>query len=472
MNSDVAGVKSLFISPNKMNAFVKQEIQGIAEERDFVSKVKEYIRGDYHQGLLITGIRSTGKTVGVLQAIPSDVSAFYFSPVYRGVNLDLDALCDMFSSAKADVWVLDEYSWINDPDLKLANYLAGQAKLGKKIIITGTDSAKIHSLVNSEFVHRAIELHTTVFTYDEFKRLYHLPNNQETMKRYLSVGGIFETSVHENFGSLQDFIKNAVLDNLSSYYTGFDPVMIKACVYTIFYDCVCNLFGREGSEVPVYGYDTEILSLNEYLERIGIDPAITIDNSVLSEIAHKLSEIDIVFTINDYKRRDNYRSYITNPCLSYQLTKAVFNQEDLSTGYLGRLYEAAVVCSTYVKYVKSPANGFYETHFLFGRKNRENYEIDLILCDPSYAYIIETKMSHNDDFTLSDNASIVKDIIPSILGDLEIGGRYVIYQGKEKAGMVNGKNIIYTNNWGIDFKKTEEHLERLKSLPENDDGIK
>ena len=52
-----------------------------------------------------------------------------------------------------------------------------------------------------------------------------------------------------------------------------------------------------------------------------------------------------------------------------------------------------------------------------------------------------------------------------MLGDYDVVGRYVIYQGMPKVEMVNGHRIYFTNDWSLansfeDFqKKTEaEHI--------------
>jgi hypothetical protein len=92
----------------------------------------------------------------------------------------------------------------------------------------------------------------------------------------------------------------------------------------------------------------------------------------------------------------------------------------------------------------------------------KNYEIDFILYDDRSAYLFECKMSKNDDFTLSENASIIKDFLPNFLGDREVCGRYVIYQGKEKCENRNSYDIIYSNNWDVFSEDFEKKVEVLK----------
>ena len=61
----------------------------------------------------------------------------------------------------------------------------------------------------------------------------------------------------------------------------------------------------------------------------------------------------------------------------------------------------------------------------------------------------------------------MKDIIPDLLGDKDVLGRYIIYQGKDKALKSNEKDVIYTSDWGIEFTKFEELLAKYSNESEN-----
>lgn len=50
------------------------------KERDFVSQVKDYIDSSLKKVLLISGLRGTGKTVGLLQAMEHN-NALYILPM-------------------------------------------------------------------------------------------------------------------------------------------------------------------------------------------------------------------------------------------------------------------------------------------------------------------------------------------------------------------------------------------------------
>ena len=206
----------LVVKPEEINDYIKAETIGISAPRDFVSKVQEYLQSIGRRVLLVTGLRSTGKTIGILQGIKETDTA-YICPAYKGC-CNVQDMKLLLSEITASNIVIDEYSWITDKDGELANYIAGLNKLGKKIILTGTESAVIHGLQSSELIHRAIEIHTNYCSYDEYRRLFNLEKTPDSLLKYLQTGGIFESRIEENFGSMKNYIQNAIIDNIASFY--------------------------------------------------------------------------------------------------------------------------------------------------------------------------------------------------------------------------------------------------------------
>lgn len=446
--------------------FIEDETNSIKHRRDFVETIeKDYIlRANTRRGVLVTGLRSTGKTIGVLQAIehfPSDKMIFV-SPTSREETISKNDVLDILKNYDADLIFIDEYSWLKsakeDDKDRLADYLVGKAQEGVKVIITGTDSTKINSLLNTDFIHRAVEINTTYFSYDEYCRLYDLQKNDDSMKDFLIKGGIFENHIYQNFGSMERYIKDAIIDNLASYYPKFDKELIKATVYKIFYDCICKNYIKNDA-VPVYSQGRTRLIYEDYLENFGIDTGITIPPNVLNEMFGKLKEIGVVVQLEDMQIPNRKRAYITNQSISAQLTKCIYELDELPERYLGDLYEATVVCYEYMEYVHN-CNSPYKMYYIEGRKS--DYEIDFVLCDSRRAYLFDCKLNNNDNIRINDSASIVKDIIPNLLGDRDLCGRYIIYQGNEKWTSANGKDLICTNNWNVNFEEFEKQLEILK----------
>lgn len=334
---------------------IERELEGIRHRRDFAETLtNDYIlRDNTRRGVLVTGLRSTGKTKGVLQAVsafPSD-NIVYISPESRAETTTKSQVLDILKQKDYDLVFVDEYSWLKDEaDGKdmLADYLAGKASSGVKVVITGTDSTKINSLLNTDFIHRAVELSTTYFSYDEYCRLFELDKNDETLKDFLQKGGVFESHIHKSFGSMRDYIKNAIVENLASYYPWYDKELVEATVYKIFYECICKNYTKSAESVPIYNRPGKNAMLYEdFLENFGINTSTAIPRPVLNEIFSKLGEIGVVVSLPDIKLKGRERAYITNQSISAQLVKCIYELDYLPEAYLGDLFEATVVCYEY-----------------------------------------------------------------------------------------------------------------------------
>lgn len=448
----------LVIKPEAIKDFLQQEVADIEEidtlkERDFVKDVRKYLDSIGNRVLLVTGLRSTGKTIGILQGI-KDTDTTYICPAYKD-SCNAEGIRKLIKTVDSRNIVIDEYSWITDEEQELAGFIAGLSKLGRKIILTGTESSIIHGLQSSELIHRAIEIHTNYCSYEEYRRLFSLEESPDSLLRYLQTGGIFESKIDEAKGNMRDYIKNAIIDNIAFYYPEADTEQVKMSVYTYFYNCITENY--KPIALPVYNYDREMLSYEEYLEDFGIRTDIKLDESVFRKTSDLLEALQIAVRLRDLRINSHMRIYIVNQAISYQLVKAIYRLDAVSDKYLGHLYEAAVVCNFYFSKPK-----IYDMYFLEGRKCGIDYEIDFILKEKYTAYIFECKYSKNDRFQLSETASIAKDIIPNLLGDCDVSGRFVIYQGEDKTGVTNNKDIIYTNDWNIDYESFDNLLEDLK----------
>lgn len=200
------------------------------------------------------------------------------------------------------------------------------------------------------------------------------------------------------------------------------------------------------------------MAYEELLENFGIRSDVQIKRSVLKEIFYKLKEIGVVVILDDIKLNNRERAYITNQTISAQLTKYIYELDELPETYMGDLFEASVVCYEYMQYVfdvDSPYKIFY------AETRKSDLEIDFILCDKRKAYLFECKLNNNDDIQLNDTASILQNRVVDFLGDRDLGGRYLIYQGKEKCIEKNGCTVVCTNNWDVDFEHFDRNIERI-----------
>lgn len=466
--------KAVIYENDVLKQFIHDKLdeENIIAERDFVTEVRAYQKTKGEKALLVTGLRSTGKTIGILQGIDSS-NAVYICPLSKNSISDIEVI-DLLKDKNCSTIVIDEYSWIkNEKDNidVLAQYLAGLLKTGTRVIITGTESTIVHKLKNTDFIHRAYEIHTNYFSYNEYCRLYGKQKNAETMDEYLANGGVFDIHINKTFGTMRDYIQNAIINTLTSYYPEFNEDMVKAIVYTIFYECICNSKHFDNNKTaPVYSYK-QSLSYEEFLDNFGIKTDIIMDKGVFNEVAAQLEELRIIVKIEDLRLPKHYRTYITNQALTCKLIECIYGENIMNTSHKGFIYEASVVCDAY--FHKNPS---CTIKYLEGRKNGIDYEIDFILIENKEAYLFECKHSNSNTYLLNENASLVKDIIPNLLGskDIDVLGRFVVYQGEEKYQDINGFDVVYINDWDIITKNYRDFDSIVKKLKDgfggNDDG--
>lgn len=455
----------LFKEGQEFKVFAKSEINkhNIKHSRDFSMKLKNdyLLRKNTNRGMLIVGLRSTGKTFGVYQAVtdfPSD-RIFFVSPTSREEGLTENYVLKRIKGKEYDLIFIDEYSWLKEDNREnesLARYLAGKAAEGVKVIISGTDSAKIHDLLNTDFIHRAVQLNTTYFSYNEYCRLFDLEHNDSSMREFLTRGGIFENHACETCGSMKGYIKTAIVENLGAYYPQYGKELIEAAVYRIFYECICKSYTKNARGVSVFDNEKNSrIAYEDYLENFGIRNDIEIKPNVLKEILNKLNEIGVVTMCADIELKNKSRVYITNQTISAQLAMCIYGLDEIPKTYISNLFEASVVCHEYMQHVYD-INSPFKMYYAETKKN--DNEIVFILCDKRKAYLFECKLNDNDDMKLEDTAFILQDSLRNLLGDRELAGRYVIYQGQDKCIEQKDCTVICTNNWDIDF---ENYVEKL-----------
>ena len=145
----------LIFKGDEFREFIKDSLNGINRRRDFSTQLEsEYLlRNRTRRGVLITGLRSTGKTIGILQAINNFDSdkIIFISATSRGGGVSKKEVLTLLKGFDSDLIFIDEYSWLISADSEdmLADYLVGKAQEGTKVIISGTDSTKINELKNT-----------------------------------------------------------------------------------------------------------------------------------------------------------------------------------------------------------------------------------------------------------------------------------------------------------------------------------
>ena len=220
---------------NELNDYkkVNLEFDETWEKRDFVKYVTNYFQSGNNKVLAISGLRGTGKTTGILQAA-AGLDCIYIT-AQKNENEKGNDYIELLKNTEKKYVIIDEYSWINERE-ELDKYLATAVENGKRVVITGTESITLDFLNYGNLIHRVDVKHVTLFTYEEYCRLYHKTATKDTCDEYLQYGGLFKAYQIKNFDSMQEYIKTALIDNLTGYMNNtLSENRAKQIIYTIFY---------------------------------------------------------------------------------------------------------------------------------------------------------------------------------------------------------------------------------------------
>lgn len=439
------------------------EISNTWRKRDFVAEVEKYVDSALNKVLLVSGLRGTGKSVGVLQAI-KDRDAVYIT-MEQGITTTASELMEVLSSREEKIIILDEYTWVKDrKNSELDGYLYTIINHGKRVVVTGTESLSLEALKSGPLIHRAITIHTTHMSFPEYCRLYDVPMNQKSCDRYLTQGGIFENYVIHNEHTMSNYIESAIIANLKGYVRDyrplFDDTKISNIIYTLLYRAIWDLMRNN----PKLLQRSDSVETQIALSRLGIDlesEMISVHDirlvadllcsvGVLVKIPNLLNEMDGV----QDEIFKGYKTYIVNPSLTCQFIKTVFPYYDNMSSILGLVYEANCMVDLYFK--KQAADEIYYIE----SKEADNYEIDIAIAAnddtrKKQFYLFECKHSYKVNI-YNENWSIVNgkidDALKEAFPDSEISGRFIIHPGEHeyqihrsgrKVAVVNQDELLY-----------------------------
>jgi predicted AAA+ superfamily ATPase len=221
-----------FITEYELSSFIEaqtSEPSGKFQRRDFVAPLIRFcLDGNYTARLgIIYGLRSTGKTVGMLQAADELMKDGY-KIAYARFNYEKSGMRDVNSEmvrlAKEGYthFFIDEAPYLSgflNESAEWADIFVPRYRI--KIAISGTDSFELWLAMNRALYHRYVSFSTNRNAYPEYKRVW-----GRDFDEYQTAGGIFLTGGENAMSELvpgsqlikdmavENFIENAVVDNL------------------------------------------------------------------------------------------------------------------------------------------------------------------------------------------------------------------------------------------------------------------
>lgn len=408
-------------------------------ERDFVEDIKEYyFNTNIEKVLIVSGLRATGKTFGLFQAIENFDDVLYLSAQNEEEETGKDYI-EAIQKYPAHYIVIDEYSWIKDRtnlDKYLYTLVSGNDR--KRVAITGTDSIALDYLPYADLIHRALYTNVNMVTFQEYCRIYQKEYSKNSCEEYLKFGGVFADYVISSFEDMRAYIQKAVIENLASY-TNMDQEKAKAIIYDILYLAVCP---SSETKVEYPNSRKQDIKYQAMLDRIGISPDVTFDIFDFNRVSDILVKTGFVVKTQNIadESGESYRLHLTNPSLTYQMVSVVF--DDISaTNRLGKAFEASVV-----SYMSRVIRNEHEIYYIDLGEKLGKPELEIVVIDPDnhLAYLVDAKLEGNAK--LPPNKSLVSSMIEDKLDGIYVAGRYVVCNSEyETTREVNGKPVIFTN---------------------------
>ena len=472
------------------------------EERDFVSCVYHYLTKSHSNRVLsISGLRGTGKTTGILQAIArlNDYDNTVFLSINAGANINSQDLCLLINRKYSNkkYIIIDEITRVTGMIEGVSFLSDNYCMSGKRVVISGTDSFALDLVSNASLYHRVINKNVTFVSYAETKRTLGL-----SVSEYIDYGGLFTFDKLRDVEDAYRYTQTAIIDNILNtirhnksnsgvmLLRNVDDLTIRNVVFRILYAIVYShytdrvnfqrvLNSYDKKEVTLYGIET----LNQLLaDSLGLDIDLVVPRNIVLEVLKIMERIGVVVSTSNIINKTDRNYWITNPSLYNQLMKSlndIMGEESLTisnnrnNSFAGLLFEAMIVTHT-IRFSKEQGLNTYFYH-------KENEEIDLIvekLSEDSrirYLGLYEIKLQPNSDYIVSTRLKWLNNI--ETINNIKTYGKIickgVLYNGKDK--VFNGyedrniyKKIVDAKekevlNKGTRFIGAERYLLNLKS---------
>ena len=186
---DTPVYRTRVVSGEELNHMIAS-IQGL-KKRDCFPSLLKYIEGKTPGKVcLLYGLRRTGKTTLLLQAIaemtPEErVKAVYIKARMTDTMADVNQDLKLLDSLGYRYYFIDEVTLMEDFIDSASLFSDVYAMMGRKIILSGMDSLGFWFTLNQELYDRAYTLHTTYIPFREYSQLLGIDDIDE----YIRYGG-------------------------------------------------------------------------------------------------------------------------------------------------------------------------------------------------------------------------------------------------------------------------------------------
>lgn len=473
---------------SSLRTYIRSSIDKSWKCRDIVDSIVNYFDNPY-KGMMfgLTGLRGTGKTVSLLQALVkmNKLSESMYVTLSTDSDIDCTGLCSYLEPQLAGIkyLVIDEATRIKNL-IKNGDTLFEELKrFGIAVVLSGTDTLALAISSGDGLFHRIVEHNITFISLAEYERiLCNESDKTRVVVSYIKSGGLMAPDNVKDFDTFKVYVNTAIVDNILNtvsknkgisefnLVSKMSDTKLRSIVFGILYSigykawrldkALCNgdLADEtvEGSVRIKNNFSRVInaLSLSSIINKaeivkmvcrtLGVSEVVTVAQSELNEVLDYLEKLGIIVGLENIAPSSHEVQYfVVNPSVYNQVYSEVIKAVDNESLVGGRpIRLKAVYGSVFESAVIVHAMWYAERHGLEAAyfRNSRGREIDLIVYklldsfdfDESIYYEIKltdrmddavTRLSWLNNKTYSPGEECIPTDAATVLG------RYVIYNG-------------------------------------------
>jgi predicted AAA+ superfamily ATPase len=481
-------------------------VNGKYQRRDFVDPLIEFCQDGIYNGKIgiVYGLRSTGKTVGMLQAAEA-LEAQGYKAAYAHFNYEevgmKSVTNEILRLAESGVthFFIDEASYLSDfinlaPDW--SDWLVPERAI--KIVISGTDSFMLWIAQRTSLFHRYVQFSTNWCGFSEYKKI-----TEESYENYRRYGGIFTED------SIPVYLHTAVVDNLlhtldhcadeanrKTIYTarlyGIDRGVIYKAVISILKcaaeDYIITHFMKNADQKNISDlgtiigglYTAEKRSIKERVaDSLGVYRPfrpVTEPQEVIEVLLEFLVQIGCISEYNTNHNefgKPNTYAFAQNALMNYSVEEtvdAILHTENIDKPeFIASVRQAAIgamnesIVFSNLAHAIKPTCSIFEGDKIFKYHDTKGREIDAVIInrDDKKVCLIEVKNKSNinDDTVFNDEAKWLYD--PDVLLNIGIDDSYTITRIVAYSG---GSRFLTFENRELFLVNIEQLLENVKDM--------
>lgn len=515
---------------SSLRTYIMSNIDKSWKCRDIVDGIVNYFDKPY-KGMMfgLTGLRGTGKTVSLLQALVkmNKLSESMYVTLATDSDIDCTGLCSYLEPKLGGIkyLVIDEATRIKNL-IKNGDTLFEELKrFGIAVVLSGTDTLALAISSGDGLFHRIVEHNITFISLAEYERiLCDETDKTRVVVSYIKSGGLMTPDNVRNFDTFKVYVNTAIVDNILStvsknkgisefeLVSKMSDTKLRSIVFGILYSIgykawrLDKALDDHGDLHDESAYESaggsvrfknnfsiviNALSLSSIINKaeivkmvcrtLGVSEVVTVTQTELNEVLDYLEKIGIIVGLENMAHSSHEVQYfVVNPSVYNQLysevIKAVDN-ESLEGGRQIRLkavFESAVIVHA-MKYADE--HGLLAGYF----RNSRGREIDLIVYklldsfdfDESIYYEIKLTDIMDDAVTRlswlnNKTYSPGEECIPTDAAT--VLGRYVIYNGVQ--GRFTGYSLPSSEiHDKYKSKGTHDKLDALETMNKGIDFI-